>query len=258
MLCQGEELFLAYLASFIHESCHYLAAKACKADALGLRADIFGFGLKLPCILKSADRIIICASGPLANFLMFLALSVTDRIFPFMGRGCAFFAFANFCIGLINLLPISPLDGGGIVKALFARAFGIILGGRIFRALSLAFCLLFASFCFLFARIGIFNPALLIFSVFLILGIRKERFLALNETKRVLSGESLGGRNLKYIAYDGDVPILNAVSRINADCTLHTAVFSEGRFIGELSQEELVFAIKKHGAYAELKDCIEK
>lgn len=258
MLCRGEELFLAYTAVFIHEAVHYLTARACRVYASEAEADIFGIRLRLPCILGCTDRIIISASGPLASFVIFIALQTAESIIPFMGRRWAFFAFANFCIGIVNLMPVSPLDGGGILKAVLARYFGVMLGGRIFRAVSLGFCMLFLSFALVAVFMGIFNPTLIMLSVFLLLGIRNESLIALNEKKLILQGETPRSPHLRYIAYDGDTSLLAAVSRINADRTLHTAVFSDGRFIGELSQNELVHALKTHGAMTELKDCLEK
>lgn len=258
MLCRGEELFLAYTAVFIHEAVHYLTARACRVYASEAEADIFGIRLRLPYILGCTDRIIISASGPLASFVVFIALQTADSIIPFMGRRWEFFAFANFCIGIVNLLPMSPLDGGGILKAVLARFFGVILGGRIFRAVSIGFCMLFLSFVLVSVFMGIFNPTLIMLSAFLFMGIRNESHIALNEKRLILQGETPLSSHLRYIAYDGNTSVLTAVSRINADRILHTAVFSEGRFIGELTQNELIFALKTHGAMTALKDCLEK
>ncbi len=258
LLCRGEELLLAYAAIFIHEAVHCLAAYACGVRAVGAEVDIFGIRLKTPYILSCTDRIIISSSGPLASLAIFLLFEAADNIFSFMGRWCAFFSFANFCIGIVNLMPISPLDGGGILKALLSRSFGIILGGKLFRVISVCFCTVYIIFAVLSSMIGVFNPCILLLAVFLLMGIRNESYVALNERKAVLSGDLSGKAPLKYAAHDGSCPLIRAVSGISADYILHTAVFFEGRFIGELSQCELILAIKKHGALTELKDCVEK
>ncbi len=65
---------------------------------------------------KSLGEIIIYASGPAANF----ALSALLFVFA-AGEGMKSAAVISFCVGLFNLLPCCPLDGGNIMRHLIIR-----------------------------------------------------------------------------------------------------------------------------------------
>lgn len=61
---------------------------------------------------KEIREILIAAAGPLTNliFVLILMLIPLDIIYKDL------YIYANFLIGIFNLLPIYPLDGGRILK----------------------------------------------------------------------------------------------------------------------------------------------
>lgn len=63
-------------------------------------------------------RAIVAAAGPITNFLiiciMMIAMNVNENLL--VARTGIIIMYANFLIGLFNLIPIYPLDGGRIVK----------------------------------------------------------------------------------------------------------------------------------------------
>lgn len=64
----------------------------------------------------SIKKIIIAASGPLVNFFIALAYYINNS--PLVIVEDEFIVYSNILIGLFNLIPIFPLDGGRILKEL--------------------------------------------------------------------------------------------------------------------------------------------
>ena len=61
-------------------------------------------------------KIAIAAAGPLTNLIMLLIVLCTNIEFKIVSN--EILAYANILIMLFNLLPIYPLDGGRILKAI--------------------------------------------------------------------------------------------------------------------------------------------
>ncbi len=80
---------------------------------------------------------VVAAAGPLMNFalawLTFLALHVVDRLGATGGivflHFAVHFLLANMVLGLFNLLPIPPLDGGRIAVGLLPEGLARALAG---------------------------------------------------------------------------------------------------------------------------------
>lgn len=78
------------------------------------------YGIKLERALLTCGgvgEIAVYASGPLANFLLsavFFLLS--NRFADFYGA-----AVTSLCVGVFNLIPCRPLDGGNLLSALLCR-----------------------------------------------------------------------------------------------------------------------------------------
>jgi stage IV sporulation protein FB len=70
---------------------------------------------------KPWHDMVISAAGPAASFLIFfVAVALRDRVHdPMLTAFLPLLATANVAWGVFNLIPISPLDGGGIVRNFF-------------------------------------------------------------------------------------------------------------------------------------------
>lgn len=105
-------LFLA--AAGLHESGHYLALRCMGGKLIDLRLTAAGAIMRYRLCDSSPRRIMIALAGPLTNVLAaVIAAHLGD--YPFAG--------ANMILGVFNLLPILPLDGGTVLYCLL-RPFG--------------------------------------------------------------------------------------------------------------------------------------
>jgi Zn-dependent protease len=73
---------------------------------------------------RPRDQVAIALAGPLSHLLVASALLFTWTVLPHDNEplrvAAGFPALSNFTVGLLNLLPVSPLDGGRAAKALIA------------------------------------------------------------------------------------------------------------------------------------------
>lgn len=111
---KAEVFFTALFFSFFHELSHLLTAKILKYSPEKITVNMFGevLHLKDGCILPEHE-ILIHISGPFFNLaaaLVFFVLYSEGAV-----GWCGSIIFINSVLGLYNLLPFYPLDGGKMV-----------------------------------------------------------------------------------------------------------------------------------------------
>ena len=62
---------------------------------------------------------LIAVSGPLVNFILFLAFYYNYSLFE--NRLVRYFALINLMLGILNLLPVKGLDGGTVLFSILCR-----------------------------------------------------------------------------------------------------------------------------------------
>lgn len=153
-----------------HEFGHFFVAKKC-----GYKLDYFyiaPYGVSLNYkekTFENRDEILIALAGPCVNFCLSVFLVSLWWIFPASYSISVNFVYQSILLGLFNLLPCYPLDGGrvvcGILSKQMPRKKAIKIVCRLNYVFSLTLALLFVYSCF-----NNFNPTLLLSAVFLFLG----------------------------------------------------------------------------------------
>lgn len=146
--------FVCYLFIIFHELSHIIFAtiygKKIKRIKLSLAGICVTFNNESIDIVK---KIIIYIAGPMSNFALALIFKKIDFVFEI-----------NLFLGVLNLLPIYPLDGYNIIIVLLdfvGKSSYIVFIEGLFLLI-----LLFISF---FVFVTYFNPSLLIFICYIIL-----------------------------------------------------------------------------------------
>ena len=251
-----KELVLIYMAIAVHECAHLIACLFTKEKHLGIVVNIFGMSLICKPIKKLSNSMIVLFSGPVASFVLFFVFSFVAQIEganPYM----RFFAFVNLSIGTANLLPVVPLDGGNIIKGLLHSKLGVIAGERISQKISGVFRIFFVLAELICILCKIFNPSAFVFVIFLIASRKKEKELAIYDKKCILSGDTPKNKKIKYMSFDSESELLAIAEKISHSYFLIVAAFENGKFVGDIDERELLFAIRKNSSLCTLKEYFE-
>ncbi|MFI3253566.1 MAG: hypothetical protein R3Y63_04390 [Eubacteriales bacterium] len=101
---------LALLACLCHEWGHYWAIRFFGGKVKSIHFTVIGAQMEVPQYFTYTQEFFSALAGPLVNLLFALALC---HFFPL-------FAGLHLALGLLNLLPLSPLDGGRALSCLLA------------------------------------------------------------------------------------------------------------------------------------------
>jgi len=114
---------LFFLSVLMHEFAHSLVAKAFKLPVQSISLHLFG-GVsqmeKEP--VRPRDEFLIAGAGPLASILiggiLLLVSLFTFQSVPMVGIPARWLGEINIGLGLFNLIPGFPIDGGRLLRAL--------------------------------------------------------------------------------------------------------------------------------------------
>ncbi len=162
----AEYLFIAASAVLIHELGHVVAAKLLHVPLVKGKSSLFGLSLQFDFSAVSYYReAAVSMAGAAANVAAFATVLI---IVKEHGTYSVFFLFSNLSLALFNLLPISPLDGSGILKALISSVTAPERAEKICAWTSAVLSLAFFVFCvYVQLRIGA-NLSLMFMSIFLL------------------------------------------------------------------------------------------
>jgi len=252
--CCEADVTMVYLSAFFHELAHFAVGHSLGVMVHGIRIGIAGMCLDTGYISEPEKKILISVAGPLVSFGVFMVaavLAVVIKTEAWLYR----FAFLNFCIAAVNMLPIIPLDGGAVMKAVLIRRLGMIRGQNISRKISLGILSLVAMSGVWFMCRGYISISFGVVILFLIASVRKENIMCSLEKQTELFSTNAGNGKMRYISTDSDTCLLRLLSDVSCDSCV-VAVFERGRFIGELSREEIICYSGSFGVMHTARDCL--
>lgn len=248
--------FAYVLAITIHEFGHYIVAKK-----LGYKLEKFSFspyGISLNYSnLDYRDEILIASAGPLANFITsFLMLSVW-WIFPEAYFLTDSFVITSLLLALINLLPAYPMDGGRIFIGLSSKVFHEKTAKKITIFANILFSVLFLILFVIFMFIN-FNPTLLLFSIFMIVGVLDLNFETKYQKINVFCKKNKNFSKINTIFVNDDTTLQEILSHMeNSKTQLFCLVLQNGRVV-DLSEKMLINLSTTFPLATTLKEIFEK
>lgn len=108
------------IAAILHE-CGHLAAMLLVPGGHVERVSIGACGVRMTARLRGQFEgwIPVCIAGAAVN--LFLAALFMPIAMVTKSHFLSVFASANICLGAVNLLPVEPLDGGQLLRAVMLR-----------------------------------------------------------------------------------------------------------------------------------------
>lgn len=167
-----EMLLIAYGVTSIHEFAHVLIAKMCNVEIDGVEVLPFGITMRIAenCVKDTVSEMKIALAGPLSNFLIaYFTYGLYD------GAYRQFIITTSIVMGVFNLLPVFPLDGGRVLRALMVKKFGHIRATNMVLNFSYVFCFLILAAGLFALYLTKFNFSVLLIGGFLIANITEER-----------------------------------------------------------------------------------
>jgi len=138
-------------AVLVHEFSHALVASWLGVRTDKLRLLPFGAEINIDCTFLSKDKkVLILLAGSMGNIILAIALSSLLWLFPSVFLVVEILIIANAVPGILNLLPIYPLDGGKILCLATGKRKLVVWWSNIFfGALFVASCLFFFNIALL-------------------------------------------------------------------------------------------------------------
>lgn len=174
LLGMGDIVLIYIPTVLIHEWAHVIFATALGMTVSEMELFPFGCAAKLQCFAVSrAKEIVVAAAGPAANMVAACAVFFIDKYGAPIAVADKLIA-SNLALAAVNMLPALPLDGGRIVRAIFATFMGYKRATRLTAIAGIFFAavLLAVGVWALFQET--LNPSFFIMGFFLCLAAVKE------------------------------------------------------------------------------------
>ncbi|MGN0819470.1 MAG: site-2 protease family protein [Christensenellaceae bacterium] len=205
--------FIVYLLSaIVHEIGHSFASerfgyKLNKISLMPYGAVIVGDIDNL----KFVDEIEIALFGPLFNLLVAVSCIALWWIVPESYAYTTEIVVANLFIGLINLLPCFPLDGGRILNAVLVKKIGLFNAKRVLKIITVAFSLGFVALFVLSFKNRNVNFSPLFFALFMVVGAfsKNDKLCFIKTWENYSYKQYKRGVEIKRIAIFEDATVLD-------------------------------------------------
>ena len=261
-----DQLLIFVVVILIHELAHCYVSTYYDIGISEIKFFIFGGVARFQEHIEenSKQEIIIASAGPITNFvLIFITLLIMDKFHIEKGHMIQLFLTANMVVGLFNLIPVLPLDGGRVARGILGNYLGI--KRATYMVVRLGYCI-----CILLFVIGIYASLVYnieyIFISFLSAYIffsnkkEKEKIDFMSVKKIVLNKKTLfneGIMDVKHIIAMEFVDIKNIFDEFTLEqyCII-TVTDATGKVIGSLSESEIIDAIIEYDDNITLRELI--
>lgn len=142
---------VAFVSILIHELGHAVAFRRFGVDSHVVLYSFGGLAVPWGAVRGRWRRVVVSLAGPAAGFALFGAVYASNAFYPWANFGSDLalavyddLIFLNLAWGLVNLLPVFPLDGGQVSREACGAAWprnGLRIASEISVAVAGAVCL---------------------------------------------------------------------------------------------------------------------
>ncbi|MDF2838457.1 MAG: peptidase [Evtepia sp.] len=165
----------ALVACFLHELGHVFAIHLLGGKVQAFHVTIIGAEI-LPIrkrLFSYREELLIAAAGPIMS-LALAVISASCAVGHSRNENVLMFSGLNLAVGVFNLLPAGPLDGGRMLKIFLLKRFSLQEGEQVYYYISALFSIgLLSLGIFHLVRLG-GNVTLLLTGIWLLTGVRRN------------------------------------------------------------------------------------
>ncbi len=246
---------LTFGVVFAHELAHTSMAYKLGVSAYEIELLPFGGVVRFQDLLqlKPKEEQKIAIAGPLFNFLVVAILLLLLRYQHLDQEMALYLLKLNLSLGIFNLLPAFPLDGGRILRAELVRIYGFKLAHQKALLISKCIALILAIISVIGIYFGYSNITLLIIAFFIYFIAVKSKFNAdyalmqsvMVKKNKILKQQLLKGR--LFVALS-QTKIKEVTARLAPDCFHIIYVLdSDLNRLGLIAEDELIEVMLKEG-----------
>lgn len=204
--------------------------------------------------MKLVDQIKIALSGPFINLLIAIFFIATWWVFPETYAVTDLLVVANLSLCLVNLIPVSPLDGGRVLFSLIALKFSERKAEKITRWAGILFSLILVGFFVLSVFLGVTNISLLFFSLFSFFGaIDKNKSNRYVRIYSIISEQKLvNGVNVKRQAISKNITLKKLISILDENAVNEIQVIDDEKVIAFLEQKDINDIMERGDLYQKI------
>jgi stage IV sporulation protein FB len=255
-----QETLLLFGLVLAHELVHMVAAKAHGLEIGDVELLPFGGVARIEDALEIDPEVEtnVALAGPVFNFILVAVAMLIYANVPSWRENETFLFFirCNLVLGIFNLLPALPLDGGRILRAKLAGSLGFQQATELAVKISQMMAVLLLTLGILLFYFGHFHLTLFVAAGFLYYAAEKERTLAMYAFIRSLSRKKKmfydqGVMPLATLMALSDTPLKDVLRRF-AMKKYHRIVVvdREGKVLGEAMESDVVDTIVRKGVFA--------
>lgn len=247
------ELLISFILVILHEIVHYLTAVAFGFSGFDIKILPIGAVLQLKDLDEATpfEDLVISLSGPSFNLLLAVVLYYISTIYP--SDTISFLIKSNLSLGIFNLIPAFPLDGGRVLrdclsmKIIYRRANEITVKV----SMVLGYCILAGFLVSLALKTPDYNFAII--GVFVIISSYKERerivYIIMSDIirkkNRFINSKYMENKNIS-VYYKGE--LINLLSIMDKNkYNIFTVLDEDMRVMDVIYEEEIVQGLKTYG-----------
>ncbi|MDY7226851.1 site-2 protease family protein [Hyalangium rubrum] len=221
-----------FASVLVHELAHVLYALRTGGEVRSVTLMIVGGVSEISEMpRRHRDEVLMALAGPVTSIglsaLLFVALVLLPQTRSFAPPFFLFYlASLNLILGLFNLVPAFPMDGGRILRGLLAERMGLVRATRVSAFIGKVFAVLFLA-------VGLFsfNIMLAAIGVFIFMGADSEsRQVLLRSVLEKLQVEQL--MTPRFHGLEADTPLEEALVQLRHERRLALPLTQEDRPIG--------------------------
>lgn len=244
------EFCCSLAAVLLHECAHARVAKKLGYELNIIKLMPYGAALCGDVQLKPKHEVMIAVAGPMFNLFVAVVIAAVWWVLPSSYMFTQAFCYANVYIGLFNLLPVYPLDGGRVMLALLSEKIKHGKAYTVMRIVS-AVCGIVAIALFALFSVHALNLCLLSVGLFMIVsafipdGRAKYRALFATSNRAEMLKRPL---EVKRYAVSRKAALADVCVALDPDrYSEFTVIDDDMNECGHFTETQLIEAVKKYG-----------